>query len=148
MCRNIEYRICKYGWHLNGSFVGQITKCLTGALCRRSSCEPPHDKAVIIWLNRDESFSNKGTDTCSDEGQTFSMSIPRWHDMTCTSLSMCTKPLSFRSDFTTPTMTFEYVYELLIQHDFQLLLSDNKHNCGEQNITLHFDFHSLMYLIL
>jgi hypothetical protein len=82
MCTNIDYRVCKHGWYLKGSFVGQSTKYLTGALCRLSSYEPPHDKAVTIWLNRDENFSNKSTATRSVEGQTFRVhSSMTWHGM-------------------------------------------------------------------
>jgi hypothetical protein len=77
-----EYRVCKYGCHLNGSFVGQSTKYLKGTLCRRSSCQPPNDRVLIIWLSRDECCSNKSRGACSGEGQT----LPRILPMTGTSL--------------------------------------------------------------
>jgi hypothetical protein len=139
MFANIEYRVCKHGWHLKGSFVGQSTKYLTGVLCLPSSYVPPHDSAVIIRLNRDETFIKQEHGYMLWRG---SDSFPvhssmTWHDMTWhVHLFLCALDHFHFDPISVPPpwpkdMFMHYQYSTR----FYLLLSDNKHNCVDPNIS-------------
>ena len=149
MCTNIEYRVCKYGWHLKESFVGQITKYperrfMSAVIlwaAPRQSCHHllkswrmflKQDQGYVLWRGS-ELFHVRSSMT--------------WHDITShVQLFLCAlNHCHFDQISWPPQWPLDMFMHYTNSTTSQLLLSDNKHNCVDQNITLHFDLHSFVY---